>query len=198
MFPLRIRLITLSLLVCLVGSLQAQDEEDRGGFRKENIFIGTSLNLGVSSGVFQIGANPEIGYSLARWLDGGVSTNINYTSFRYTDGTSDRYFVYGAGPFLRLWPVRFLFVTAQPEFNRINITRKYSNGLPSDKYKFNATSFLLGAGYGNRVVGQTYSYIAIMFDAMHDINSPYRDEYDRIIPIFRAGFALYLRPKSER
>ena len=177
---------------------QYQDDGQKGKFKRENIFIGSSLNLGVSSGIFQIGANPEIGYSITKWLDAGISTNINYTSFRYTNGISDRYFVYGGGAFARIWPVRFLFLTSQNEYNRINITRKYTSGLPSEKQHFNANSVLLGAGYGNRIVGQTYSYLAIMFDASHDINSPYRDEYGRAIPIFRAGFAVYLRPKRER
>lgn len=191
-------ILFLLMFFVIISSLLAQyEEEEKGGFKQENIFIGTALNIGFSSGVFQIGANPEIGYSITNWLDAGISTNLNYTSFRYT-GFSDRVFNYGGGTFIRIWPVRFLFITGQPEYNWIKITRKYTNGFPSDKGSFNAGSVLLGAGYGNRVVGQSYSYFAIMFDALENINSPYRDEENRALPIFRAGFAIYLRPKGQR
>jgi hypothetical protein len=188
---------TLLLLVfhaALFSFAAAQSEKENDetkGFKKENIFIGSALNLGFSSGVFQIGANPEIGYSVTKWLDAGIGTNINYTSFRNT-GFSDRVFNYGAGTFLRIWPVRFLFITGQPEYNWITVTTKFTNASPSIKQKFNAGSVLVGAGYGTRVIGQSYSYFAIMFDALTDQNSPYRDSENRALPIIRAGFAIYL------
>jgi len=191
----------LLLLIASFSStiLFAQDEEEEknGGFKKENMFIGTALSLGFSSGVFQIGANPEIGYSITKWLDAGVSTNINYTSYRFI-GYSDRVLNYGGGTFVRIWPVKFMFLSALPEYNFITITRKYTNGSPSIKEKFEAGSFLLGAGYGNRIVGQSYSYFAIMFDAMNNANSPYRDSENRALPIFRAGFAIYLNSNKYR
>ena len=184
--------LILLLALCISFSLCAQEEEKKqGGFKKENIFIGSALNLGFSSGIFQLGANPEIGYSITKWLDAGISTNINYTSLRYT-GYSNRVLNYGAGTFIRIWPARFLFLTALPEYNRINVTTKFTNNNATVKEKFNAASVLLGAGYGTRIVGRTYSYFSIMFDALKNINSPYRDGENRALPIIRAGFAFYL------
>lgn len=191
------KLSVLFLLLPILSQAQNEDEPTKGKFRQENIFIGTALNLGFSSGVFQIGANPEIGYSITNWLDAGISTNINYTSFRYSS-YSDRVLNYGGGTFVRIWPVRFLFLTALPEYNWIKVTQKFPSGTPSNKYSFNAGSLLVGAGYGNHIVGQTYSYFAIMFDASRNVNSPYRDELNRALPVIRAGFAVYLRPKGER
>lgn len=176
---------------------QEEEEEKNGGFKKENLFIGTALNLGFSSGLFQIGANPEIGYSITKWLDAGISTNINYTSYRYI-GSSDRWLNYGGGSFVRIWPFKFMFLSAIPEYNWITITTKYTNGSPSFKEKFDAGSVLLGAGYGNRIVGHSYSYFAIMFDAVKNTNSPYRDGENRALPIFRAGFAVYLNSNKNR
>jgi hypothetical protein len=196
---MRTKFIAILFITSLSYSfLFAQDEEVRRHvFKKENIFIGSALNLGFSSGIFQLGANPEIGYSITNWLDAGISTNINYTSFRYP-GYSNRVFNYGGGSFVRIWPVRFLFLSALPEYNWITITTKYTNGIPSYKQKFNAGSMLLGAGYGTRIVGQGYSYFAIMFDAMKNTNSPYRDAENRALPIFRAGFAFYLGSHNSR
>ncbi|MBI1341474.1 MAG: hypothetical protein GC171_00930 [Terrimonas sp.] len=188
---------TLLMLGSQVLEAQDEDKEEKGHFKKENIFIGSALNLGFSNGIFQVGANPEIGYSITQWLDAGISTNLNYTSFRFT-GFSDRVFNYGAGTFIRIWPVRFLYLTAQPEYNWINVTRKYTSGTASDKYSYNAGSFLLGAGYGGRVIGQAYSYFAIMFDASTNPKSPYRDSENRALPVIRAGFAVYLHPRRGR
>lgn len=191
-------IITLLITSLCSSFLFAQDKEEmQHVFKKENIFIGSALNLGFSSGIFQLGANPEIGYSIANWLDAGISTNINYTSFRYP-GYSDRMFNYGAGSFVRIWPARFLFLSALPEYNWITVTTKYTNGNPSFKRKFNAGSMLLGAGYGTRIVGRSYSYFAIMFDAMKNVNSPYRDAENRAMPIVRAGFAVYLKSHNRR
>ena len=51
------------------------DDNNNGenkGFKKENVFLGGALSLGFGSGSFAVGANPEIGYSVAQWLDAGV------------------------------------------------------------------------------------------------------------------------------
>ena len=51
-------------------SLSAQEEEEeKGGWKKDHLFIGTTLNLGFSNG-FIIGLNPEIGYSINKVIDG--------------------------------------------------------------------------------------------------------------------------------
>jgi len=52
------------------------------GFSKENLFLGGSLALGFGSYNFNVGASPEIGYSLNSWLDAGVVVNFNYNSVR--------------------------------------------------------------------------------------------------------------------
>ena len=81
------------------------DEEPETGFKKENLFLGGGLRLGVSSFNFTIGVNPEIGYSLNRWLDVGVVTNFNYSSVQadpsgyYNPNVSSREFIYGGGVF---------------------------------------------------------------------------------------------------
>src|SRR5882757_613530 len=59
------------------------------GFSKENLFLGGSLALGFGSYNFNVGASPEIGYSLNSWLDAGVVVNFNYNSVR-----ADPYYTY--------------------------------------------------------------------------------------------------------
>ena len=108
------------LILISVKVLNAQDNYDNNnndyeskGFKKENVFLGGSISLGFGSGNFGVGTNPEIGYSLSQWLDGGVVFNLNYNSQRYYDAYSGAdigkvsSFNYGAGVFVRAYPVNF-------------------------------------------------------------------------------------------
>jgi hypothetical protein len=94
-----------------------------------------------------LGITPQFGYSLTNWADAGITFNLNYTSQRdYQDyGDKLRQTVYGPGAFVRLFPINFLFASAQYEYNMIHV--KYSpadNGFPVPAYNVTC-SLLLGA-----------------------------------------------------
>jgi hypothetical protein len=180
-------------------SLFAQEEEEEKShkFRRDNIFIGGAIGLGLSNGGFSAGANPEIGYSITNWLDAGISTNFNYYSYsaEYNGGTRQRSFNYGAGTFVRVFPIRNVFLQVLPEYNRINtnLTDIYSG--QGITYKQEAPSLLLGIGYASREVGRSSFYTVIMFDAGNNENSPYIGYLGTKQPILRTGFNFYLRPR---
>ncbi len=197
--------------VALAFSAAAQrDNEDNsnaetGGFKKENIFIGGNLNLGFATGVFNIGATPEIGYSVAEFMDAGLVFNINYGSISpdYNYGIKQSSTNYGVGAFTRLYPVRFLFAQAQYEHNWINYKltdQLYGN--PTQKINTNSNSLLLGVGYAQRMIGNSNFYVALLFDVTKEIYSPYVDSYGNAMPVLRTGFNFYLKPsrkdKSDR
>jgi len=201
--------VFLCLLILIsVKVLYAQDNYDNNnnndyeskGFKKENVFLGGSISLGFGSGNFGVGANPEIGYSLLQWLDGGVVFNLNYNSQRYYDAYSGAdigkvsSFNYGAGVFVRAYPVNFLFVQLQPEENWINYnTKDFSTNIHL-KSKVNAASLIGGIGYSQRVVTQGSYFFMIGLDLLTNENSPYRDSYNHALPIIRGGFDVYLHP----
>ena len=201
--------VFLCLLILIsVKVLHAQDNYDNNnnndyeskGFKKENVFLGGSISLGFGSGNFGVGANPEIGYSLLQWLDGGVVFNLNYNSQRYYDAYSGAdigkvsSFNYGAGVFVRAYPVNFLFVQLQPEENWINYnTKDFSTNIHL-KSKVNAASLIGGIGYSQRVVTQGSYFFMIGLDLLTNENSPYRDSYNHALPIIRGGFDVYLHP----
>ena len=201
--------VFLCLLILIsVKVLHAQDNYDNNnnndyeskGFKKENVFLGGSISLGFGSGNFGVGANPEIGYSLLQWLDGGVVFNLNYNSQRYYDAYSGAdigkvsSFNYGAGVFVRVYPVNFLFVQLQPEENWINYnTKDFSTNIHL-KSKVNAASLIGGIGYSQRVVTQGSYFFMIGLDLLTNENSPYRDSYNHALPIIRGGFDVYLHP----
>ncbi len=180
-------------------TVSAQNEEEKTGFQKDRLFTGGSLSLGFSGNSFQVGGSPFFGYSLASWVDAGITVNANYTSFRnvYTGSSNDklRRTNYGVGPFTRLYPVRFIFIQAQYEKNFI--TQKYipGNGDPSTRAKATAASMLVGAGYTTDrypFSGRPFFYLSVLFDILNSDYSPYANSSGNIAPIIRAGIQVPL------
>ena len=145
-------ILTLFVLALTAGSLFAQkekDEEEKKGFNKENLFTGGSVSLAFYNNTFLIGASPVFGYSFTKWAEAGIVVNYNYTAYRDVYLFDDKLHqtVYGGGSFVKLYPIRFLFATAQYEHNFMR--QKYippNNGISSTS-KDEANSFLIGGGY---------------------------------------------------
>jgi hypothetical protein len=194
------KLILALLILITVKELNAQDvDNDNGenkGFKKENVFLGGSISLGFGSGSFGIGANPEVGYSLSNWLDGGLVFNINYLSQNdYYYNVKYSSFNYGGGVFVRAYPVSFLFVQLQPEQNWITYSNKYNSLV--NKSTVSAASLIGGIGYGQRIVGQGSYFFMLGLDLLSNQNSPYVDGYGHAVPIIRGGFDVYLHPSRK-
>jgi hypothetical protein len=195
------KVILLFLILASFHSFAQSGEEKTGekkGFKKEKLFTGGSITGGFSNYGTVLGITPQFGYSLTNWADAGITFNLNYNSQKVYPYQGDklRQTVYGPGAFVRLFPVKFLFASAQYEYNLIHV--KYipaDNGsIGSEKYNLNASSLLLGAGYaGGRENGSnTYYYFSVSWDVLGDKNSPYMDGYGRSNPIIRAGYNIGL------
>lgn len=202
----RIWVLLAGLLLCMGSFAQDNDNgseygELKGGFRQENIFIGGSLNLGFGSGQLTLGGSPEVGYTIAPWLDAGIGLNLIYTSIAANtiwnpSSTKFRQLNYGGGPFVRLYPVNFLFIQGQYEHNWTKI--KVVEGMSSYKQTVNASSFIAGIGYSQRVIGQGGYYFLVGLDLLKNQYSPYVTENSlgQMVarPIIRGGFNFYLKP----
>ena len=190
----------LALVIAVLASttsMAQEDEEERGGFKKENLFTGGSISFGFTGYSFQLGANPVFGYSVAPWIDAGVVGNINYASFRdvFIVNVNDkiRETTYGGGAFTRLYPLRFLFAQAQFEHNFISEKFIPGNGGTSQKNKVEANSLLVGAGYTSDRYpgsGRPFFYLSVLFDVLDNEYSPYTRPGGGILPIFRAGLQV--------
>lgn len=196
-------LIVLLSTFFFANAQPKKEEEKEKGFKKENLFTGGSITLAFYTGGTTLGASPVFGYRLANWVDAGVVVNYTYASQRdYQGYIGDklRQTVYGGGVFTRLFPVNFLFAQAQFEHNFIN-AKLIQPSLPTQKYKAEANSLLVGAGYtqGRGPGSNTFYYLAVLFDVIKDENSPYVDvatdginKSIRAVPIIRAGINVGL------
>ena len=186
-------------VVCLNVKAQTEKKEEneviKGGFKKENLFVGGNVALGLGSGNFSAGVGPYIGYSINKYIDAAVGLNYSYLSQRdYYTTQKNRQSVIGPSAFVRLYPVKFLFAHAQYEYNFIKYKQIYGNGIPDNVYKIKAPSFLIGPGFasGRDAYSQSFYYISVLFDVLKNKNSPYTDNLGRVTPIIRAGYNVAL------
>lgn len=191
----------LLLLFCanLYMTANAQNEEVKNsGFKKENLFTGGNLTLQFGNQTTALGISPYFGYSLTKWLDAAVSINFNYISQRDNSVTGDkiRQTVFGPGAFVRIFPVKFIFVQGHFEENFIKL--KYipatNSGYTQEKQSLTAPSFLVGGGYagGRNGDSKSYYYISVLWDIAKNVNSPYLDNLGRTVPVIRAGYNIAL------
>jgi hypothetical protein len=194
------------IFLALISSFyaaNAQDEEKRGnekkgGFKKENLFVGGDVALGFSNISTTLGASPYFGYSINKYIDVAASFNFTYTSQRDYPAYGDkiRQTIYGPGAFARIYPLKFLFAQAQFEHNFVR--QKYFPGSNSpyaaDLTHVDANSLLVGAGYagGRDEDNKNFYYISISWDLIRNENSPYVDGLGRAVPIIKAGYNIAL------
>jgi hypothetical protein len=189
-------LLLMTLAISSVVLAQDEKEESSTGFKKENLFTGGSISLAFSGNTFLVGGSPVFGYSIAKWLDGGVVVNYTYTSYKDYPYMGDRWREsdYGGGVFTKIYPVRFLFLQAQAEHNFLR-TKYLPNGGVSSSATSDVNSLLVGAGYTtNRFTGsgQPFFYLAVLADVSGNKNSPYTDAYGHVVPVIRAGIQVPL------
>lgn len=194
------KIISLLLIssISLAAVAQKEDDEKKGLFKKENCFTGGTMNVSFGNQFTSLGISPFFGYSINRFVDVAATVGINYISQRDWDELGDKLkqTVYGPGAFVRVFPLKFLFAQAQYEYNFINYKYVFPStyGLPSEKIKYRSSSLLVGGGIAidRDRYNNSYYYISVLWDVTKDINSPYIDNQNRAVPIFRAGYNIAL------
>lgn len=191
------KFITLLLMLPALYCFAQDDEPEKKGYDPTNFFTGGSIsfNLGGYYNTFLAGLHPHFGYTFAKWIDAAAVVNFQYYSTRNIYNNRYHSTTYGLGVFTRIYPVNFLYIQVQPEYNFI--AQKFiSPGVSSDKVKVSAPSVLIGAGYtSSRRDKNTFTYLSILVDILKDKNSPYVDGYNNLIPIIRAGVNVGLNRK---
>jgi len=160
---------------------------------KDHLFAGGALSLGFYSGEFLIGANPFVGYSFKPWLDAGVALNFQYYSESPEatyNNSSYHNTLLGAGVFARVFPISFLFLQVQPEYNEI-WEKEYLDGQSTYSDSYGVFSFLVGGGIKfGPPDSKSYGFLSVLFDVGGSTLSPYNGPGGNLLPIFRAGYNI--------
>ncbi len=136
--------------------------------------------------------------SINKYLDVAFNPSINYISQRDYFQLDDRLrqTIYGPGAFLRVYPFPFIFAQGQYEFNliRYKLIPPPNSGNPNERLKLDAHSFLVGGGFagGRNEDNKSFYYISVMWDVAKSMNSPYKDNLNRAVPVLRAGYNIAL------
>jgi hypothetical protein len=179
------------VLVTIQANAQTEtSDEKKPFFTKEKLFTGGSVGIGFGSNTFSFGLGPHIGYSVNEFIDVAISLNYNYVSQR--DPLSIykvRQSIIGPGAFLRLYPFSGIFAQAQYEYNFVKYSEIPGGGFPDIITKYKVPSLLIGGGYANgrENSGDIFYYICILFDVADNKYSPYKDQFNRELPIIRTG-----------
>ena len=173
---------------------QQDSTVEKKGFDPERLVIGGSLGASFGDYTF-VNLSPQVGYMFNKYLTAGVGINYVHQSIKtYQYGLNDyvykeKYSYAGMNIFGRVFPVRFLFISAQPELNyswgKIQFNDSYSPD-PDIKQdgKF-VPSFLVGAGAVLSPNGKGGMYISVQYDVIQDNRSPYGTK-----PYLNIGFGF--------
>jgi hypothetical protein len=212
-----VKKIMLGLAVaCLCASyVHGQDPEDgeKSGEDvkfSDGLFTGGSVTVSFFNQQTILGATPMFGHTLTSWADAGVVFNFMYSGARDYQFYDDkiRQTIMGPGVFTRVYPIPIIFVQAQFEHNFIKQKYIYPGGSPTETYKEDVSSLLVGAGLaqGRFKGGTTFYYISLLFDVLKNENSPYTrvsinpndptQQRVDMVPVIRAGFNIGLGRKN--
>ena len=188
--------LILFLLICSTGlTLLAQDKEASNSLEgvpfSQRLYTGGDLGFSFGNITF-VNINPIVGYRIDKKWSAGISAKYIYYRERFPEYNWEySNSMYGGSVFTRyLIGNSFL---AHAEFETVNAeVREFLSTTLTRKW---VPIGLLGAGY-RQGLGNTYLQVLVLYDAINDRNSPYRNEYlfgpTNIPLILRAGFIIGL------
>ena len=188
--------LILFLLICSTGLTSlAQDKEASNSLEgvpfSQRLYTGGDLGFSFGNITF-VNINPIVGYRIDKKWSVGISAKYIYYRERFPEYNWEySNSMYGGSVFTRyLIGNSFL---AHAEFEAVNAeVREFLSTTLTRKW---VPIGLLGAGY-RQGLGNTYLQVLVLYDAINDRNSPYRNEYlfgpTNIPLILRAGFIIGL------
>ena len=188
--------LILFLLICTTGLTSlAQDKEASNSLEgvpfSQRLYTGGDLGFSFGNITF-VNINPIAGYRIDKKWSAGISAKYIYYRERFPEYNWEySNSMYGGSVFTRyLIGNSFL---AHAEFETVNAeVREFLSTTLTRKW---VPIGLLGAGY-RQGLGNTYLQVLVLYDAINNRNSPYRNEYlfgpTNIPLILRAGFIIGL------
>jgi hypothetical protein len=151
---------------------------------KDSIYYGGNLGLQVSGNGSLVDLSPNVGYKFNKFASVGLQGIFTNLSIRYNSFTY-RYMFYGAGAFVRIKPLPFLFF--QAEYDVLSVPDNFSVSSPKRTI---ADVSLAGLGLRNQMGPNSCYYLLLMYEFAPTPNSPYTYGPFNSPLVYRAGFNI--------
>ncbi|HVY74102.1 MAG TPA: hypothetical protein VG890_04685 [Puia sp.] len=177
----------LVILTCVrLASAQQTYKQPGEGFDPSRLFIGGTFGLSFGSGYSLINVSPQVGYRFTQLFAAGAG--IEYIHYSYVDYALYKYTQNYAGMnvFGRLYPIRFLFLQAQPELDYVwgKVTDD-TNGKEVGKIPTQFVPVLLLGGGAAIPAGRGAVTFSVLYDVIQKYYSPYYNQ-----AVFSVGFSM--------
>lgn len=137
----------------------------------QKIYFGGDFVFTIGS-YTSIGIWPLVGYKVTPKLSVGLQPGYEYIKYDSYYGSDYETSNYGARLFTRYRVIPAAYVHA--EFAEINYKLRFQNNVGDISEERTWVPFLfLGGGLSQRVGGNTYAYVQVLYDVLQDENSPY-------------------------
>lgn len=112
-------------------NIQKKFAEKKGPFKKENVIIGGTLDLGISNTIGYFMIAPSLGYRVVEGVELGIGTG--YTLL--TDFNTQSQHNFSGGPYLKLYPDKSFFIQVEGQLTYVSTNKlTYSNALAGIGY----------------------------------------------------------------
>ncbi len=165
------------------------------GFDRTRLIVGGGLGGGSLQGGYIFSVTPSVGYMVTDRFHAGINLGYFYSKqeIPYSDGSYELFKnrVVSTSLYARFFPLDVIFLQVTPEINFAKTKYEYYYALTDQTTTENLTNsipaFLVGGGYAQRLGGNSYMMISVMYDLVQNPNSPYYRQ-----PVFGGGLALGL------
>ena len=165
-----------ALLLITLAALAQQDSsypEKQKKFDPNRLVFGGIVGASFGNFTF-VQVSPQVGYMVNPYLTAGGGINFIYSSEKYANNDKYEYGYAGLNVYGRVFPIRFIVLSAQPEINYNWGTYKFGNGQPSQKIDGQfVPSLLLGGGLMIPSGGRGGKMITMQYDVLQNARSPY-------------------------
>lgn len=155
--------IIIPLMLIFSGSVFSQVAISTDSQNNNRWTFGGGIGLGFgSNSAFYLQASPRVGYRLTDDLEAGVVGSVSWQTSNYYKST-----MFGVGPFANYYFARSFYVGANLQHYFINYKDKFYD------YKVNneETALYLGGGYMQRIGGNSFMQLGLMYNVLWKENS---------------------------
>lgn len=178
------KLILILFAVCTGITGIAQRPSDSTGKQpfKDRLFFGGDIGLSFGT-ITVVGASPFVGYRITDAWSAGLGATYYYFAQNIQGFGRYSTSIYGGNVFSRYLITQEVFLHSEFQLINTEVYRTLSTTELSQSRR-TIPQWYIGGGYRQRVGGNTFIMLTVLYDVLDDPDSPYSN------PIFRGGVVV--------